>query len=299
VDACDCDGAGREATRVERAFIEAMFESYSLCGANTEIACSDYCVCTEPPAAGAALDDCLNELVPPVESEGWCYVSRSQGVGAEALLDARPPSQYCPSSSDRLLRVIGQRFKRPTIVVGACNIGEVTAATPPPGFAPLGTECLPSVEKDTDFPGFPLGGTSVEFGNAACGTGICVVNHLQGRVSCPYGQSEEVLESNPACFVPNSDEPVTVGVAPQFLERRSNSTATCSCRCDGPGPGPFCHCGRGQSCYPMIAAHGFPGEDDYVGSYCAPAGTQYRVTHPPDPETCSLDTMRCGDPHPY
>ena len=54
VDACDCDGAGREATRVERAFIEAMFESYSLCGANTEIACSDYCVCTEPPAASSS-----------------------------------------------------------------------------------------------------------------------------------------------------------------------------------------------------------------------------------------------------
>ena len=53
----------------------------------------------------------------------------------------------------------------------------------------VGDPCTPEQEYDVCFPGFDQQEVNVESKSFQCLTRLCLVNHFQGRVSCPYGQS--------------------------------------------------------------------------------------------------------------
>jgi hypothetical protein len=133
---------------------------------------------------------------------------------------------------------------------------------------------------------------------SSCG-GYCVLNHMDGRVSCPYGQTEDDLaQGTPRCFVPGSDKPVTVPVAPQRIMRQASAVAVCSCRCAGPaGSGPYCACPSGTGCVELVRDLGLMHFSEYTGSYCVPDGTAYDPRSPPG-DTCDRQAMNCGDPRP-
>src|SRR5689334_12594255 len=67
------------------------------------------------------------------------------------------------------------------------------------GSANVGTPCVPADESDpllgTLFGGFRVTEESIEVGTPECGGGVCLVNHFQGRVTCPLGQ-EAVSEGS-------------------------------------------------------------------------------------------------------
>ncbi|MGA3122253.1 MAG: hypothetical protein ABSF69_15940 [Polyangiaceae bacterium] len=53
----------------------------------------------------------------------------------------------------------------------------------------VGDPCTPGQEYTQSFLGFDEGEVSVEALSFQCQTRLCLVNHFQGRVSCPYGQN--------------------------------------------------------------------------------------------------------------
>jgi hypothetical protein len=161
----------------------------------------------------------------------------------------------------------------------------------------LGGPCVPPDELDEHFPGYEINEVSIDTGSNGCESGICLVNHMQGRVSCPYGQTAEQALNAPACFVPETSQPVRVAVSPQRMGRHAGVVSTCSCRCAGPGAGPFCECPSGMECAPLIEANEMLGNSDWAGSYCVAAGTTYN----PSIETplCQNAPNDCGDPMPY
>src|SRR5580658_121549 len=52
----------------------------------------------------------------------------------------------------------------------------------------VGDPCTPEQEYDPTFLGFAVGEVNVESKSSDCQTRLCLANHFQGRVSCPYGQ---------------------------------------------------------------------------------------------------------------
>jgi hypothetical protein len=54
----------------------------------------------------------------------------------------------------------------------------------------VGDPCIPEDEYLENFAGFKLTEENVESRSFQCQTRICLVNHFQGRVSCPTGQGE-------------------------------------------------------------------------------------------------------------
>jgi hypothetical protein len=57
----------------------------------------------------------------------------------------------------------------------------------------VGDPCTPEYESDPQFSGFALTEGYIESRSFQCGTRICLVNHFQGRVSCPLGQAAEAI----------------------------------------------------------------------------------------------------------
>src|ERR1700741_4187664 len=52
----------------------------------------------------------------------------------------------------------------------------------------VGDPCVPEDEYDPTFAGFDIKQENIESRSFQCATRICLVNHFQGRVSCPLGQ---------------------------------------------------------------------------------------------------------------
>lgn len=136
----------------------------------------------------------------------------------------------------------------------------------------VGNACTPSEERQAYFSGFEVTEVVVDVPADDCETNLCLVNHFQGRTSCPYGQtdmdaqgqsqtSEELL-----CHVPGSADRVKVAVPKQFTNRRSSDTVYCSCQCGGPDPnGNYCACPAGFQCAKLAG--------DYA--YCVKSGTEF------------------------
>jgi hypothetical protein len=55
----------------------------------------------------------------------------------------------------------------------------------------VGDPCIPEDEYRQGFNGYQVSEVNVESKSFQCETRVCIVNHFQGRVSCPYGQSGE------------------------------------------------------------------------------------------------------------
>jgi len=183
---------------------------------------------------------------------------------------------------------------------------DADAAPAEAGPAPVGAPCIPFQELSKTFAGFSTFEVTVDQGeSAACTSGVCLVNHFQGRASCPYGQTTggQGNADAGACTVPGSGAPVmpnspTVGqqVLPQCTDRTANLDVTCSCRCADPDgqtddAGTYCTCPTGTICSQIVPE--LVQGDPLAGGYCVPMGTTYDPTTV-CPSTC--DPAQFEDP---
>ncbi len=188
----------------------------------------------------------------------------------------------------------------------ASSMDDADAAVPDDeeGGAVLGAGCIPEQEFDKSFLGFFFNEVSVETKAFSCASRVCLVNHFQGRVTCPYGQSADGGGYPPAtgCTIPETGTPVDgkdsngtvvdstaqAAVKPQCVYRTPSEAVTCSCRCanasggvdDG---GPYCTCPSDFDCVQLVPSIG-PTDEGLTGAYCIKSGTEYGA----------LDGSACG-----
>jgi hypothetical protein len=167
----------------------------------------------------------------------------------------------------------------------------------------VGDPCTPEDEYTQEFSGFSVGEVNVESRSFQCETRICLVNHFQGRVSCPYGQTQADIDGSPTgdeanrCRIPGTNglpdegaatnfNVVTVPVLAQTFARRADNAVYCSCRCDGDDEtARYCECPSGYKCEELVKELGLANAQ-LAGSYCVRSGTTYSPTAPTG-ELCS------------
>jgi len=149
----------------------------------------------------------------------------------------------------------------------------------------IGDPCVPEDEYQKYFSGYAVTEVNFESRSFQCETRLCLVNHFQGRVSCPYGHKETQLKDKnfPAeqeytlCHLPGTsgvDNRVQVEVKPQFEGRRASNAVYCSCRCDGPDSNArYCKCPSGFGCTKLEDPIKALGSVELAGSYCVKDGT--------------------------
>jgi hypothetical protein len=86
---------------------------------------------------------------------------------------------------------------------GLVGVGLIGAAPLACSQGGVGDPCIPEDEYDPQFPGFKLSLENIESRSFQCQTRICLVNHFQGRVSCPLGQPDK--GATKSCAVQNGD----------------------------------------------------------------------------------------------
>lgn len=193
------------------------------------------------------------------------------------------------------------------MAVGASFIGSSC------GGSGVGDPCVPEDEYVTSFSGFSASEVSVESRSFQCLTRVCLVNHFQGRVSCPYGQLDAqsnkctsaegecqpgTLDHQTSCRVPDRDgsdiaDRIKVPVSPQLVSRQADDAVYCSCRCAGPDAGArYCECPSGFTCTELVDDLGL-GRGQLAGSYCIRDGTEYDP-QASDRAECSSGRGNCG-----
>ncbi|MDP9149237.1 MAG: hypothetical protein M3O36_04745 [Myxococcota bacterium] len=184
----------------------------------------------------------------------------------------------------------------------------------------VGDPCTPEQEYDRSFVGFDFHEVNVESKSFQCQTRLCLVNHFQGRVSCPYGQQASGMPTagtvacapNAGCCTPGTLEPVNglgptgqplnaktlATVQPQCTDRRAEQTVYCSCRCqnaegktdDGAN---YCTCPDGFTCAQLVTSIG-AGDQGLTGGYCIKSGTDYQPLNTCS-ATCDPAVNKCGN----
>lgn len=196
----------------------------------------------------------------------------------------------------------------------ASTLGLSALACEPGG---VGDPCIPEDEYQPTFGGYDATEVNVESRSFQCETRVCLVNHFQGRVSCPYGQSEGDLNlptTDPArCRIPGTSgvdptDAISVQVKPQLVERSAAATENrtggkdavyCSCRCknaDGSKDdgARYCDCPSGFECEKLLDDLGL-GSSQLAGYYCIRSGTKYNPTTQGVGEECAGAVNNCGN----
>src|SRR6266478_7027172 len=97
----------------------------------------------------------------------------------------------------------------------------------------IGDPCTPEDEYQQFFSGYEATEVNIESKSFQCETRLCLVNHFNGRVTCPYGQTEPEATGMMAkpeeqlCHIPGTSGAATrikVAVAKQFDGRRAADT---------------------------------------------------------------------------
>jgi hypothetical protein len=156
-----------------------------------------------------------------------------------------------------------------SFVLGALNIGCQSGG--------IGDPCVPEDEYQQYFSGYSVTEVNLESRSFQCETRLCLVNHFNGRVSCPYGQTGPT-DKYP-CHVPGTtgdENTIQVPVNKQFTGRSPANSVYCSCRCAGPEPeGRYCKCPTGFQCERLLDYIPVLGYKELAGSYCVKDGTAY------------------------
>ncbi|MDC0681083.1 hypothetical protein [Sorangium atrum] len=163
----------------------------------------------------------------------------------------------------------------------------------------VGDPCLPEDEYDSQFAGFKVTEENIESRSFQCQTRICLVNHFQGRVSCPLGQEAPAtcVPGQGGCttceesgtHAPDCDPTRPDGGKSQCLSGNCDA-AGAFCRCGGdtdcPGDGWKCDADAGV-CKLYLCRDGFTGCQDPTksaaeneGKACCVPGTDDQVASP-------------------
>jgi hypothetical protein len=192
------------------------------------------------------------------------------------------------SETERAMRSSDARIK--LLLFLACGVLSSTLAACESG---VGDPCVPEEEYLETFSGFSAEEVVAETRSLQCETRVCLVNHFQGRVSCPYGQTAQQTANGARCAVPGGLTPVPEEVSPQLLGRRADDAVYCSCRCDGPDKNArYCECPAGFSCEQVIPKLGI-GKEQLAGSYCIREGTRYNRSSTNFAEVCDASRKNC------
>jgi hypothetical protein len=168
----------------------------------------------------------------------------------------------------------------------------------------VGDPCIPEEEYSDLHNGFALEETYVQSRSYECETRLCLVNHFQGKVSCPYGtngpdQTAGVMQTvmhSDQCELPGFGGPAKVAVKPQRTARRPEQAVYCSCRCGGTDPNArYCECPAGFECAKDLIPAGTMTPDQLEGSYCIRSGTAVTNTNDVPAGVCNPDANNCGD----
>lgn len=193
-------------------------------------------------------------------------------------------------------RKAAARLGRPLLTAVLFGGALLLLVGPGCGSEGIGDPCVPEQEYDQNFLGFDRNEVNVESKSFQCRTRVCLVNHFQGRVSCPYGQGkggEAPAGKNctipgtstaiEGAKVPNTNDFVDTSkaseVKPQCLDRTADKAVYCSCRCadlngQRPGDQAFCDCPDGFACERLVTSIG-QGNEGLTGSYCVKKNTTY------------------------
>jgi hypothetical protein len=254
---CNCAAAGFSPTSATIARgVRVASKKGGQCDGTAPYPCDDLCVCELDPAVGASLKACQTEAEPNSSTSGWCYVSAAGGAAQNALVE------QCPENAKHRLRFFGPAIStEPDGWLLGCNFRKLVE--------PLGAPCISDDERRPNFAGHSASEVSIDDHAASCSTGMCIQNHFQGRVSCPFGQTQGGQD----CLVDGGYDLVTVPVKPQLIARSERNASICSCQCAGSGPGPYCTCPESMQCEHLIDDLGIG--TSLAGSYCIPKGSQY------------------------
>jgi hypothetical protein len=176
----------------------------------------------------------------------------------------------------------------------------------------VGDPCTPEDEYQRTFSGYAVSEVNLEMKSFQCETRLCLVNHFQGRVSCPYGQSDNAAKGLPLtateaaqyqtekgyCHVPGTTtERIQVQVKSQYQGRRPLDAVYCSCRCDGPDTNArYCKCPTGFQCVELLrTVSALPGQE-LAGSYCVKESTEYTANVTPLGTQCTVSAPTADVP---
>ena len=175
------------------------------------------------------------------------------------------------------------------------------AGATPPAF--VGAPCMPFQELSRTFAGFEAIEVTLDQNDSACLSGLCLVNHFQGRASCNYGQNSDgqgnadaaacAVPGTGATVIPNGPQGQTV--EPQCLDRTPQLDVTCSCRCANPqggtdDAGTYCTCTGGTTCIQVVPE--LVVGDPLAGGYCVPVGSDYDASSA-CADTCDPTMFNC------
>ncbi len=162
----------------------------------------------------------------------------------------------------------------------------------------VGDPCTPIDEYRSSFSGHSVDEVNIDISSLQCETQVCLVNHFQGRVSCPYGNSLSSVnlrndETPPGCHVPTTGDAITVAVDPQLQQRQAQDSVYCSCRCNGPDESArYCDCPSGFSCVELVEDLA---RDEVAGSYCVRENTNFARGQVDLSDMCSFSNSNCGE----
>lgn len=157
----------------------------------------------------------------------------------------------------------------------------------------IGDPCTPEDEYRGTFAGFKVTQENIESRSFQCESRICLVNHFQGRTSCPLGQAaktpctpsdgnaagnctgdgEECRESS--TYAPDCTEDAACS---EFGAKVCNPEGFCECSADGCPEGYFCDADSKQCklfvCHvPLACQQAGAAEADNEGKDCCVPGT--------------------------
>ncbi len=239
------------------------------------------CLLPQLPAANQTSGSCSMS-----SAAGWCYLTGAAAGHCAQTIAVSPTAV-------------------PQGAVALLGCGQTAASSSPSATsaASVGIACIPSEERSSAFSGFNLLQVTLDEGNSACGSDVCLVNHFQGLTSCPYGQDSTGAAPPGAqpCALPDGGAAVHPEggagqyVAPWCPDRQPSSAVYCSCRCENAlgktdDGASYCSCPMGYTCSQVVPAVE-PG-DPRSGGYCVRTGTQYSSSTACSSE-CYPVTMPC------